>query len=155
MVPIPYFWQPPAPSHFLLVPQEAAPWSVQILWGSSAPATTAVQWPREDSSEQLLHGLVQASAQQTPSTQKLLMHSAAPPQGWPRPLRPQLPAMQTLPMLQSSSPAQTPRQAPAAHRYGGQSWMPGLRQVPRPSQVPAVLRRSPLQEGATQTVSAA
>jgi hypothetical protein len=33
--------------------------------------------------------------------------------------------------------------------------MPGGRQVPRPSQVPAVLRRVPLQEGGMHTVSAA
>jgi hypothetical protein len=36
-----------------------------------------------------------------------------------------------------------------------QLWTPGGRHVPRPSQVPAVFRRSPLHEGAAQTVSAA
>lgn len=35
------------------------------------------------------------------------------------------------------------------------SWTPGIRQVPSPSQVPAVFTRFPLQVGGTQTVSAA
>jgi hypothetical protein len=65
----------PAPSHFLSVPQEVGPWSVQMLWGSSAPAATGEHRPRAVDSAQLLQALVQASAQQTPSTQKVLAHS--------------------------------------------------------------------------------
>ncbi len=41
------------------------------------------------------------------------------------------------------------------HWYGVQFWTPCGRQVPSPSQVPAVFRRVPLQMGARQTVSAA
>ena len=36
-----------------------------------------------------------------------------------------------------------------------QSWTPGVRHVPSPLQVPAVFNLSPLQDGGTQTVSAA
>jgi hypothetical protein len=96
IVPGAYLRQPPAPSHFLSVPQEAAPWSMHIFRGSSAPATTLLQWPGADMSAQLLHGPVQASWQQTPSTQNPLTHSPAAPQ--------------------SLSPLQLPRQAPSAQR---------------------------------------
>jgi hypothetical protein len=92
IVPRAYLRQPPAPSHCLSVPQEAAPWSVHIFRGSSAPATTLRHCPGEDMSAQLLHGPGQASWQQTPSTQNPLTHSAAAPHGWPIALAPQLPA---------------------------------------------------------------
>jgi hypothetical protein len=46
-------------------------------------------------------------------------------------------------------------QASFSHWKGSQVCTPCGRQVPRPSQVPAVFSRSPLQEGVRQTVSAA
>jgi hypothetical protein len=128
---------------------------MQSFRGSSLPAAIVLQWPGAEASAQLLQGPGQASAQQTPSTQKPLPHSAAPPQGWPTAFSPQLPAWQTWPAVQSLSPEQVPRQAPSTQRKGGQSWTPALRQVPSPSQVPAVFIRSPLHDGGTQTVSAA
>jgi hypothetical protein len=85
------------------VPQDAAPWSVQVLRGSAAPAGTAAQRPIEDGSAQLLHAPAQASAQQTPSTQKLLAHSLAAAQAWPGGLGPQLPSTQAWPGWHSSS----------------------------------------------------
>ena len=39
-------------------------------------------------------------------------------------------------------------QAPSTQRNGWQSWTPGARQVPSPSQVPAVLSRLPVHDGA-------
>jgi hypothetical protein len=45
--------------------------------------------------------------------------------------------------------------APAVHKKGEQICTPCGRQVPRPSHVPGVLRRVPVQEGAMQIVSGA
>jgi len=60
-----------------------------------------------------------------------------------------------MPAVQSASDVQEGLQAPDAQRKGVQSWRPGGLQVPRPSQVPGVFRRSPAQDGSTQTVSGA
>jgi hypothetical protein len=46
-------------------------------------------------------------------------------------------------------------QAVPAHLYGQQFCTPGARQVPEPSQVPAVSRRVPAHDGGEQIVSAA
>ena len=80
-VPGRYLRQPPAPSHLLSVPQVAAVWSVQICRGSLPPAATDVQRPIAEGSAQLRQAPWQASAQQTPSTQKLLAHSLAAAHG--------------------------------------------------------------------------
>jgi len=56
---------------------------------------------------------------------------------------------------QSASVWQWFRQALSVHWNGSQSCTPGDRQAPVPLQVPAVLSRSPLHDGATQTVSTA
>jgi hypothetical protein len=50
---------------------------------------------------QLRQAPVQASAQQTPSTQKFELHSAAAAQGWPSSFLPQLPFTQAMPGAQS------------------------------------------------------
>jgi hypothetical protein len=63
--------------------------------------------------------------------------------------------MQLWPLTQSASVWQWLAQAPSTHWKGSQSCTPGARQEPLPSQVPAVLSRSPLHDGATQTVSRA
>jgi hypothetical protein len=63
--------------------------------------------------------------------------------------------MQLWPLTQSASVWHWLTQALSTHWNGSQSCTPGDRQAPRPSQVPAVLSRSPLHDGATQTVSAA
>ena len=53
-----------------------------------------MQVPRDDASAQLRQAPAQASAQQTPSTQKLLPHSPAAAQVCPFDLGPQLPLTQ-------------------------------------------------------------
>jgi len=123
--------------------------------GSAAPAAIGWQLPSAEGSAQLRQAPWQASAQQIPSTQKPLAHSTAPAQVCPFDLGPQLPFTQLWPLAQSASVWQRLSQALPAHWNGSQSCTPGDRQVPRPSQVPAVLSRSPLHDGATQTVSGA
>jgi hypothetical protein len=68
---------------------------------------------------------------------------------------PQLPLTQLWPAAQSASLWQWLAQELSTHWNGLQSRTPGERQAPMPSQVPAVLSRSPLHDGAAQTVSAA
>ena len=82
---------------------------------------------------------VQPLSQQTPSTQWLPRHSLLLMQTLPRVRRPQFPLTHATPAAQLASVAHDCVQAPAAHRYGLQSWRPGDRQVPSPSHVPAVL----------------
>jgi hypothetical protein len=77
-----------------LVPQLAEPLSTQTLRGSAAPAGSGVHLPIEEGSAQLRQAPMQASAQQTPSTQKLLLHSLAAAHGCPSDLGPQLPFWQ-------------------------------------------------------------
>jgi len=67
---------------------------------------------------------------------------------------PQLPFWHTAGATHSLSFAQRLTHAPSMQRNGLQSRTPGCRQLPRPSQVPAVLNRSPAHDGATHIVSA-
>jgi hypothetical protein len=113
------------------------------------------QVPSAEGSAQLRQAPWQASAQQTPSTQKPLAHSPAPAQVCPFDFGPQVPLTQLWPVTQSASVWQWFTQALSVHWNGSQSCTPGDRQAPMPLQVPAVLSRSPLHDGATQTVSAA
>jgi len=119
------------------------------------PAAIGWQVPSAEGSAQLRQAPWQASAQQTPSTQKPLAHWLASAQVWPFDFGPQVPLTQLWPLTQSASVWQWPTQALSTHWNGSQSCSPGARQAPRPSQVPAVLSRSPLHDGATQTVWAA
>ena len=77
-----------------LVPQLAAPLSTQTLRGSAAPAGSGAHLPIDDGSAQLRQAPMQASAQQTPSTQKPLLHSVPAAHGDPSDLGPQLPFWQ-------------------------------------------------------------
>jgi hypothetical protein len=89
-----------------LVPQLDAPLSMQTLRGSAAPAGSGSHLPIDDGSAQLRQAPAQASAQQTPSTQKPLVHSSAPLHGDPFDFGPQLPLWQNWPLTQSASLAQ-------------------------------------------------
>jgi hypothetical protein len=62
--------------------------------GSDEPGGISVQRPIEEGSAQLRQAPWQPSAQQTPSTQKLLAHSEAAAQLWPFCFLPQLPFTQ-------------------------------------------------------------
>jgi len=128
---------------------------VQIPCGSAAAAGLGLHAPSDEASAQLWQAPWQASAQQTPSTQKLLAHWLAAEQVCPLALGPQLPATQVWPLTQSLSEVHCNTQASFSHLYGLQAWTPCGRQVPRPSQLPAVFSRLPLHAGARQTVSAA
>jgi hypothetical protein len=114
-----------------------------------------VQRPSDEGRAQLRQAPAQASAQQTPSTQKLDAHSAAAAHTWPFCLGPQLPFTQARPAAQSALLVHLLLQAPPTQRNGGQSWTPGGRHVPWPSQVPGVLRRSPEHDAWMQMLSAA
>jgi hypothetical protein len=146
--------QPPDPSQVPSVPHVSGGWDAQLLRGSSTPAATWVQTPGADGSAQLRQLPVQASAQQTPSTQKLDWQSGPAPHGWPLAFLPQLPLLHTLPATQSSLLVQRLMHALSVQRYGTQLCTPGIRQLPRPLHVPAVFSRSPAHEGGTHTVSA-
>jgi len=87
-----------------------------MLRGSDAPSGTGTQRPIDDGSAQLRQAPWQASAQQTPSTQKLLMHSLAAAHGCPLGFGPQLPFSQTWPLTQSASTIQRELQEPLLHR---------------------------------------
>jgi hypothetical protein len=82
-VPLTYFWQAPAPSHLLLVPQVAAPWSRQVPSGSAPPVATLVHVPSVLPSAHDRHAPVQALLQQMPWAQNVLTHSAPEPQEAP------------------------------------------------------------------------
>jgi hypothetical protein len=153
-VPALYLRQLPAPSQTPSVPQVAAPWSAQVPRGSAAPAGTGVQRPIADGSPQDRQAPWHASAQQTPSTQKVLAHSPPVTQVWPFCLGPQLPATQAWPAWQSASEAHLVLHAPFVQRNGAHVCTPGARHTPTPLQVPAVSRRSPAHAGGMQMVSA-
>jgi hypothetical protein len=154
-VPILYFWQPPAPSHLPFVEQAAGVMSWQTPRGSALPAAIAVHFPGVEASAQLRQAPVHAMSQHTPSTQWVETHSVPAPHGWPFCFGPHVPLTQAWPGSQSASVTQTLLQAPATQLKGLQFCTPWGRQVPRPSQVPGVLRRVPVQEGAMHWVSAA
>jgi hypothetical protein len=88
---------------------------VHIPCGSVPPAALGVQVPSRDASAQLRQAPWQASAQQTPSTQKLLAHWLAAVQACPFDLGPQLPLTHLWVVKQSLSLVQTPTQAPSLH----------------------------------------
>jgi hypothetical protein len=140
VVPGAYVRQPPLPSHFPSVPHDPAPWSVQIFRGSLDPAGIGVQVPIAVDSAQVRQLPVQAESQQTPSTQKPLVHSPAAPHDCPFGFRPQLPFWQDWPLTQSASDEQRLRQAPPEQRKGAHPSSPCGRQTPTPSQVPAVFK---------------
>jgi len=60
---------------------------------------------------------------------------------------------QAMPSSQSASVSHELVHAPVTQRNGWQFWIPPAWQVPRPLQVPGVLRLLPAHVGATHTVS--
>ena len=104
-VPWTYFWQAP-PAHLPLVPQLAAPWSLQLPAGSGIPVGTSVQRPSAPASAHERHEPVQAVAQQIPCAQVADEHSALSEQEAPLGLRPQELAVQAFPVEHSALVAQ-------------------------------------------------
>jgi hypothetical protein len=115
IVPILYFWQPPAPSHLPLAAQLAAVMSTQTPRGSMLPAATSVHLPGVDGSAQLRQPPAQAVSQQVPSTQWVELHSGPAEQGCPFCLGPHRPLTQAWPTSQSLSLRQTLLQEPSTH----------------------------------------
>lgn len=109
-----------------------------MLRGSGLPAAMVVQRPRAAGRAQLRQGPVQALSQQTPSMHWLERHSLARVQVWPGNFGPQVLFTQAMPLSQSAFVVQVFVHAPLTQRKGWQLCTPGSRQVPRPSQVPAV-----------------
>jgi hypothetical protein len=138
-----------------LVLQLAAPESRQLARGSALPAETIVHFPSEPVRAQLRQPPAHEFSQQTPSTHWSDLHSLPFPHGCPFCFGPQLPLTQAIPTSQSPSLWQVPVQAPETQRNGEQSCSPGARQVPSPSQVPAVFSLLLAQAGARQTVPSA
>jgi len=65
VVPLEYFWQAPA-WHLPLLPQLAAPWSLQMPAGSELPVATFVHAPRLPDRLHAWQAPLQAALQQTP-----------------------------------------------------------------------------------------
>jgi hypothetical protein len=114
-----------------------------------------VHLPTDPTSAQLRQAPVQDVSQHTPSTHWADLHSVEAAQDWPFCLGPQVPFTQAMPGLQSVSTLHEPVHWAFEHRKGEQSCRPGARQVPRPSQVAAVLSRLLEQLAALHWVSSA
>jgi len=111
-VPAGYLRQLPAPSHLPSVPQPEAGCSGQVLVGSTTPAPTAWQTPRNPGTlhaRQLPHGPL---SQQTPSVQWPVSHWASPAHAAPWDLRRQVLPAQVLGAAQSPSTVQVVLQLP-------------------------------------------
>jgi hypothetical protein len=97
-----YLLQPPKPSQVPVWPQLAAPLSLQTPRGSAFPESMGEQMPSSPVSAHDTQAPVQATAQHTPSTQKLDPHSSLPAHFAPFILGPQPPATHWCPWPQSA-----------------------------------------------------
>ena len=137
-VPCAYFWQAP-PAHLPLVPQLAAPWSLQLPAGSGSPVGTAVQRPSEPASAHERHDPVQAVAQQIPCAQVAETHSALSEQEAPLGLRPHELVVQAFPVEHSALVAQEAKHFDPLQVYGAHVIASGAAQLPLASQLAAGL----------------
>ena len=96
------------------MPQLDAPWSLHWFNGS-CPAGTVEQVPPVPVSEHDMQLPVHAVLQQTPCAQNPLLHSLPAMQAAPSGLRPQLDAVQTLPLVQSVDVVQLAWHIPLPH----------------------------------------
>jgi hypothetical protein len=145
----------PAPSQVPSVPQPGAP--VSAHWASGSwPDGTLLQVPALPDSAHDLQSPVQAVPQQTPCWQKPDAQSVAAPQAAPSGCRPQLPAVQTFPVVQSLLVPQAVRQLPEVPHTNGLHvcMLPGA-QVPTPSQRPASVAVETAQVGGAHCSPAA
>ena len=131
VVPLPYRWQPPAPSHRPLVPQEAGPWSTQA--GLGVPGRAGTQRPSASGLVQVIQVPRQALSQQMPSTQLPEAQSAPAAQAWPLPRGPQVPPTQAVPGAHWSLVVQVVAQLSPTHMDGAHGIATPATQVPTPS----------------------
>jgi len=145
----------PAPSHVPSRPQLEG-----VSWGHSSsgsvPLLTARQKPLLWPVLALLHAKqvpAQADSQQTPSTQKLLVHSPATPQLAPSAFRPthEVPA-QKLPVEQSLLEAHVLLHDVAPHAYRPHEAVLTFWQAPAPLQTRAGVYVEPLHDSGTQVM---
>jgi hypothetical protein len=153
-VPEAYCRQAALPSHMPSLPQVDAPWSAH--WPSgSAPSGTLVQVPMLPGTAHDRQVPGQVPPQQTPCSQKLELHSRAPPQAAPIGFLPQLPLMQLLGGRQSLSPVQIVRQRLSVAQLNGAHVWPGVgSQTPAPLQRNADVSVDPVHPISLQTVPA-
>ncbi len=135
-VPWTYFWQAP-PAHLPLVPQLAAPWSLQPPAGSGIPVGTSVQRPSDPASAHERQEPVQAVAQQIPCAHVAEEHSALIEQAAPLGLRPHELAVQAFPVEHSALVAQEAKHFDPLQVYGAQVISSGAAQLPLASQLAA------------------
>jgi hypothetical protein len=107
------FRQAPLPSHLPLNPHGGA--GAHPPCGSMSSAITGWHIPAVPGTLHDWQLPQEAAAQQTPSVQRALSHSAPPEHSWPRRLRPHEPALQTLPAAQSASAPQAALQVVPLH----------------------------------------
>jgi hypothetical protein len=146
--------QPPMPSHAPVVPQVAAAWTTQILWGSGAPPSTGKQVPPRPCWSQLTHGPLHAMLQQSPSVQNPDLHSPSLPHTAPLGFSPQLPFTHRTPLAQSLFETQVLAHlfVAGSQLYGAQTVAGPDRQRPCSSQTLTSLTAAPLQVPGLQTV---
>ncbi len=119
-----------------MVPQDAAPWSLQVLVGSGWPLGTLLHVPA--SAADTLHDLqvpLQFVEQQTPWLQKPDLHSLPAEQVRPGSFNPHELFAQVLGDEQALMLEQAALQAPEPHRNGEHELEPGFTHLPEPSQV--------------------
>jgi hypothetical protein len=109
-----YCWHPPNPSHFPVVPQLAAPRSLQTARGSGSPESTGQHVPMRSGSAHDRQPPSQATLQHTPSAQKPDAHSPPPPHFAPLGFLPQLAWTHWRPPTHSALWAHLSKQAPVA-----------------------------------------
>jgi hypothetical protein len=105
--------QAPFPSHLPVKPQGGL--ARQPPCGSISPSGTGWHMPPRPVTLQDWQLPQLSVVQQTPSAQWALSHSVPTVHSWPRRLRPQAPALQTLPGAQSPSPPHAPLQVVPLH----------------------------------------
>ncbi len=153
-VVLPHLAHPPVP-HMPVVPQVDAAWAVHSLSGS-VPDVMARHLPLVPPVLALEHATQlapQLESQQTPSTQKPLVHSAASPHGAPSAdLATHLPPEHHAVDTQSAADAQLVLQAVVPQTYGEHEVVAPPPQVPVDVQVPSAVCTPDAQDPATQMV---
>lgn len=153
-VPDAHFRQPPAPLQKPSLPQLEARDVAHMPLGSLTPSATGEQVPRLLVRVHDTHGPLHAPSQQTPCAEQTnpAAHSGVAAQAAPFGLRPHEPLMQTAPSAQSAGAAQVPLQAATPHANGKHEVLPGVTQVPLPSQVDRPVKVDVMHVGSLQLV---